>query len=219
MRRYELLPEAILAVVLGIFLLDEPDAATSALKSGRAIGLMGLAAFGWIGARLLVGRFVPWTLARMGLFAVAAAGVIAVVVLPAYHHDTVVEAFPESTSARGAAPPPSAAPGPVPVRTGSFRGIDHRAAGKVTIYRHPDGRHVVGLEDFDIQPGPDYDVYVVPGANRTDRGGGIRLDDLRGNRGTQFYDVPSGAGVDDGPWTLLVWCQTFGVPVANATPA
>ena len=98
-------------------------------------------------------------------------------------------------------------------------GIDHRAAGTVAIYAAPDGRHVVGLEDFDIQPGPDYDVYVVPGSAREDRDGGVRLDDLRGNQGTQYYDVPAGIDVGRGEWTVLIWCQTFGVPVANATPA
>lgn len=67
--------------------------------------------------------------------------------------------------------------------------------------------------------GPDYDVYVVQGSDRRDLGGGVRLDDLRGNQGTQFYDVPTGADLGDGPWTVLVWCQIFGVPVAHATPA
>ena len=66
---------------------------------------------------------------------------------------------------------------------------------------------------------PNYDLYVVPGADRDDKGDGVRLDDLRGNRGTQFYDVPSSVDITSGPWTVLVWCQTFGVPVANATPA
>jgi hypothetical protein len=104
------------------------------------------------------------------------------------------------------------------VRVGAFRGIDHRASGTVAVYRQPDGRFVVGLEDFDIQPGPDYDLYVVPGTNRDRRDGGTRLDDLKGNRGTQFYEVPVGLDLANGDWTVLVWCQTFGVPVANATP-
>jgi hypothetical protein len=106
----------------------------------------------------------------------------------------------------------------VRLRAASFVGIDHRAAGTVSIYATPDGRHVVGLEDFDIQPGPDYDVYVVPGSDRDDRDGGVRLDDLRGNQGTQYYEVPARVDVGRGEWTVLIWCETFGVPVANATP-
>jgi hypothetical protein len=105
------------------------------------------------------------------------------------------------------------------VRSSAFRGIDHRARGTVNVYRRVDGRHVIGLEDFDIQPGPDYDVYVVPGDDRTNRDDGTRIDDLRGNAGTQYYDVPAGLDLETGPFTVLIWCQTFGVPVANATPA
>jgi len=50
------------------------------------------------------------------------------------------------------------------------------------------------------------------------RDAGTRIDDLRGNAGTQYYDAPAGIDLTAGPWTVLVWCQTFGVPVANATP-
>ena len=99
-----------------------------------------------------------------------------------------------------------------------LEGIDHRAAGTVNVYRRADGSHVVGLEDIDVQPGPDYDVYVVPGADRQDLGDARRLDDLRGNRGTQFYDVAGDADLGGGPWTVLIWCETFSVPIANATP-
>ena len=137
-----------------------------------------------------------------------------------------------TTTATTAPPPAEAAPvaasppervelpaGPQRLRSAPIRGIDHRASGTAAIYRQPDGRYVVGLEDIDIQPGPDYDLYVVPGENREDTKGGTRLGDLRGNRGTQFYGVPPGVNLEDGPWTVLVWCQTFAVPVAGATPS
>jgi hypothetical protein len=125
---------------------------------------------------------------------------------------------------RGAAPDPpttvaTAPAAPVVLAAGALEGIDHRASGTVRLYRRADGSHVVGLEDIDVQPGPDYDVYVVPGADREDRAdGATRLDDLRGNKGTQFYDVRGAADLDAGDWTVLIWCQTFAVPVANATP-
>jgi hypothetical protein len=129
---------------------------------------------------------------------------------------TPPEAAPATPTPQEAAPAPA---GPQRLRSGAFRGIDHRASGTAAIYRQPDGRFVVGLEDIDIQPGPDYDLYIVPGADREDTKGGIRLGDLRGNRGTQFYEVPAGVDLENGPWTVLVWCQTFAVPVAGATPS
>ena len=245
-RWFEPLPEAVLGVGLLAFLIDEPDAATSAFRSGRAVTIMATVAFGWVALRIVLARSGRWVAARTGLFGAAAAVVLAVVVLPAYDNDTVVETFPARRAPAGMIPsstvapaapttgtatapePPVTTPGPAPtpappaepvrLRTGSFRGVDHRASGTVAVYRYAEGRQVVGLEDFDIQPGPDYDLYLVPGEGREDRAGGVRLDDLRGNRGTQYYDVPANVDIEHGPWTVLVWCQTFGVPVATATP-
>ncbi len=211
LRWWELLPEAALVVGLTIFAITERSAATSAFRSGRAVALMIVAVIAWIALRIVLAQVHRLRVARTLLFAVAAAGALAVVVLPAYRNERVVEAFPLSASV-------SAAPEPVRLRTGSFAGIDHRASGTVSLYRAADGRHVVGLEMFDIQPGPNYDVYLVPGTDRHDRADGVRLDDLRGNQGTQYYELPADVVVSNGPWTVLVWCETFGVPVANATP-
>ncbi|HEY3239888.1 MAG TPA: DM13 domain-containing protein [Acidimicrobiia bacterium] len=222
-RWYEALPEVVLGIGLSWFFVDQTDAATSAFKSGRAVALMAAGAIGWVVARVTLARFVRWPAARMLVLGGAALAVLAVVVLPAYQDDTVVETFPAAVNA-GVSPAeePAASQRPVPdpvlLRSGSLRGIDHEASGTVNIHRRADGRHVVGLEDFDVQPGPDYDVYLVPGSDRRDRAGGTRLDDLRGNRGTQFYDVPEELALGDGPWTVLIWCQTFGVPVAHGTP-
>ena len=95
-------------------------------------------------------------------------------VAPGVPAPTVVTTVPQSAVTTTTVPPE-----PVLLRTGMFMGIDHRAEGTVSIYRAADGHHVVGLESFDIQPGPDYDVYMVPGPDRQDRDGGSRLDDLR----------------------------------------
>ena len=238
--RWEFVPEAVLFAGLAVFLLDEPDAATSAFKSSKALAIMAAVTAGWLGMRLVLARLMPLAPARAAVFSGAAVVALAVVVVPAYDNDTVVESFPAAaataapiaspvtTSTTGpeavapavAQPGPASAPGgPQRLRSGPIRGIDHRASGTAAIYRQPDGRYVVGLEDIDIQPGPDYDLYVVPGENREDTKGGVRLGDLRGNRGTQFYEVPDGVDLENGPWTVLVWCQTFAVPVAGSTPS
>lgn len=226
--KIDFLPEVVLAAGLGLFTITEPRAAFSGLKSGKALFLIAVVSLGWLGARALTFLAVPWRAVRIAGFGLAALAILRVVVLPAYQNHTVVESLTASTPSTAA--PPSTGPGatvvtppapptePVRLRTGTLRGIDHRASGAANIYRHPDGHLVVALEDFSIQPGPAYALYVVPGADRRDKGGGTRLERLRGNRGTQFYDVPATADVGTRPFTVLVWCETFGVPVASATP-
>jgi hypothetical protein len=225
----EYLPDALVVAGLTAFLVDETDAATSAFRSTTAVGLMVATAAAWLAARVVLPRLVRSAAARATLFTVAGAGVLAVVVLPAYDDETVVEVFPAAalpSTGDGASSSTSAAPNtttttttPVPVRSGALAGIDHRASGTVNLYLTGD-RWVVGLEAIDIQPGPDYDVYVVPGADQEDLADGyIRLDDLRGNRGTQFYEVPVGVDLATGGWTVLVWCETFDVPIAASSPA
>ena len=102
------------------------------------------------------------------------------------------------------------------VSTGALHGIGHDATGTASIYRRADGSEVVALEAIDIEPGPDYRVFVVPGAGRESPGDGLELDGLRGNQGTQYYEVPTDTDPGMG-WTVLIWCRAFGVPVANAT--
>lgn len=232
MRWWELLPEIALGVGLGIFLVTEPDAATSAFESRTAITLMVVVGLAWLASRGLLIRYTSWPTLRLVLFSIAAAAVLGVVVLPAYDDTTVVETLPVAQAdpnpnpspapeAPGTSAPTSttAAPAPVALRSADIHGIDHRASGTAVAYRQPDGSLVVGLEDIDIQPGPDYDVYLVPGRDRDDTDQGTRLDDLRGNKGTQYYAVPAGTDLATGSWTVLVWCETFDVPVAGATLA
>jgi hypothetical protein len=230
---YDLIPEVVLVAGLTFFLIDETDAATSAFASARAVVLMVIVAAVWIAARLAFTWFVRWPAVRLAVFGAAAVAVLAIVVLPAYDNTKVVETFPEAsaspdtTSTTSTAPPAPVAEAPtttappvdpVVIGTGSLAGIDHRAAGTVNVYRRADGSQVVGLENIDVQPGPDYDLYLVPGSDRRDLGDALRLDDLRGNQGTQFYDVTGGADLGAGSWTVLIWCETFSVPIANATP-
>lgn len=106
---------------------------------------------------------------------------------------------------------------PVALASGSFQGLTgHRGAGTATIYELPDGSRVLRLEDFDVSNGPDLEVHLVPGADVRGPGGGVQLADLKGNVGNQNYDVPSDLDLT-GDWTILIWCESFTVEVANAT--
>lgn len=79
-----------------------------------------------------------------------------------------------------------------------------------------DGRRLVRFESLDVEPGPDYQVHLVPGAGRHSPDGGAHLGRLRANRGNLNYPVPSGQVIHR-PVTVLVWCRAFAVPVAAAT--
>ena len=72
---------------------------------------------------------------------------------------------------------------------------------------------VVQLRDFDVQPGPDYRLYLATG-ERPD--GGRELGALKGTSGNQRYAVERRADARRFD-TVLVWCRAFSVPVAAAT--
>ena len=74
------------------------------------------------------------------------------------------------------------------------------------------------LDGIDVQPGPDYFVHLVPGAQQREPGSGTTLARLRGDwtRGSQSYPVLRDR-TGRPPVTVLIWCRDFDTPVANAT--
>lgn len=130
----------------------------------------------------------------------------------------------DQTAAPGAESPapelePEPAPnGPIEVSASQFVGIDHEAAGTARLIQLEDGSLIVRFEQFSVESGPDYDVYVIPGANVSVPQGGTFLGDLKGTVGDQNYEIPADALPPTGePVTVLIWCEIFAVPVANAT--
>jgi hypothetical protein len=160
---------------------------------------------------------------------VIAAGVLAVLVVGflLFRPDTLFtdvrvdesleEAFtPPATGGTG--PPTSTPAVSAAVAEGSFMGIDHRAAGTVTVHEQ-NGRFVLRFEDnTDIQNGPDLYVWVLP--SRTYDGGTpaeyLDLGKLTGNVGGQNYQLPESFDPDVHR-TVLVWCLRFRVPFAAAS--
>jgi hypothetical protein len=216
------------------FFAWKPGVALSVLGSARAVG------FAVVIGVLTVG--LGWGLPRLGarplptMLAQAVPVVLAfvVTVLPAVLGSAVDEPLPQASGvaswaggqdASGVASQdpsaPAASPGvvsPDVVSEGGLRGIDHEATGRVRLLLLPDGTHVVRLEGLDVEPGPDYFVHLVPGADRSEPEGGVRLDRLRASQGNQNYPVPAGTSIEE-PLTVLIWCRAFAVPVAAATLA
>ena len=74
------------------------------------------------------------------------------------------------------------------------------------------------FENFDIQNGPDLEVYLVPGADQVSLAeGSIHLGPLKGNVGDQSYELPPGFVLAPGDYTALVWCEAFTVEFVGAT--
>lgn len=114
---------------------------------------------------------------------------------------------------------PPTAGGPVLLGAGQFVGLaGHSGTGDAGIFQNPDGSLVLRFENFDIENGPDLEVYLVPGANQVSLPeGSIHLGALKGNIGDQNYDLPAGTELAPGAYTALVWCEAFSVEFVGAT--
>lgn len=128
---------------------------------------------------------------------------------------------PTSTALPPTALPPTAAPtGPVALRSGQFHDVVHEGSGVATIYRLPDGKLVLRLENLDVLNGPDLYLYLSVLPDSTDSppvlaNKYLSLGRLKGNKGNQTYDLP--ADFDPQAFhSVTVWCQQFRVNFATA---
>ena len=112
-------------------------------------------------------------------------------------------------------PPPTKAPAASAVRlaSGSFRGINHHAEGRASLYA-VGGSYRIRFEEIDFEGTPGPSVRLVKAGARTPKGG-IRLGGLKGEHGSFSYPVPSGFDPSKG-WTVLVWCDPYDTGIAAA---
>lgn len=114
---------------------------------------------------------------------------------------------------------------PVVVASGQFVDADaiHKGSGTATLYRLPDGDHVVRFEDFRTTNGPALVVYLArhpspESADDVTDGGFVSLGKLKGNVGNQNYPVPAGTDVAD-IGSVVIWCELFDVLFSPASLA
>lgn len=101
------------------------------------------------------------------------------------------------------------------VKSGSFRDVDaiHKGSGQATIYRLPDGSHLLRLENLKVTNGPALHVLLSQHPNpesRDDIKGYIDLGNLKGNIGNQNYAILSSVNVAS-QHSVVIYCKPFRV--------
>ena len=133
-------------------------------------------------------------------------------------------ATPAATGGGEAAPtepapaPTAAAPArPLALKSGPFRDADsfHKGSGLATIYRTPDGGHLLRLEDFQTTNGPELHVVLSQSPDPQSSAevkspGYLDLGKLKGNIGNQNYPIPSGTDVG-AQMSVVIYCKPFSV--------
>ena len=108
--------------------------------------------------------------------------------------------------------------------TGQFRDADsfHKGSGTATVYDlGPAGGQVLRLEDFRVTNGPDLRVLLANAPNPEshsdlDDAGYVELGKLKGNVGSQNYDIPSSVSLAD-VQSVVIYCNPFRVVFSVAT--
>ena len=131
----------------------------------------------------------------------------------------------ETTAATVAETTTTAAPqpaGPVLLYQGVFVDGDsfHTGSGDVKVYRLEDGLLLLRLEDIEVRNGPDLNVIVTPSPTVAGRDdvrveGHLDLGDLKGNIGSQNYELPAEFTPPD-EFSVVVFCVPFQVVFASA---
>ena len=235
--KLEIVAGGLYLLVLLVLLAIEPDILQAPFESPRAILVtFGGAALGLV-ALLAMIRFGVPPIVRVLVIGIPVLVVSWWLLEPFFVDDVVEEKFSTSiaeqqsstpapsaaatpadpaTTATTAAPVPA---GPQLIGSGSFVGLaGHDGTGDAGIFRLEDGSLVLRLENFDIDNGPDLELYLVPGEESYSPGGGsLHLGALKGNVGNQTYEIPRDFALTPGPWTVLVWCEAFTVEFVGAS--
>lgn len=107
--------------------------------------------------------------------------------------------------------------GPVALKAGTFKDADlfHKGSGEATVYELETGQRLVRFEDFAVTNGPALSVFLVKTTDGTKGEGAIDLGKLKGNKGSQNYDIPIGVNLDEYS-SVLIYCVPFVTPFAYA---
>ena len=112
--------------------------------------------------------------------------------------------------------------GPVALASGALMDADsfHMGSGQVVLYQLEDGSRIIRLEDIEVTNGPQLHVLLTPvhglaGRDHLREAGYVDLGPLKGNIGSQNYEVPADYVIPD-ELTLVIYCVPFHVVFTTA---
>lgn len=112
--------------------------------------------------------------------------------------------------------------GPVALASGTLMDADsfHKGSGQVVLYQLEDGSRIIRLEDIEVTNGPQLHVLLTPvhglaGRDHLREAGYVDLGALKGNIGSQNYEVPADYVIPE-QMTLVIYCVPFHVVFATA---
>lgn len=125
--------------------------------------------------------------------------------------------------------PPAEEPESVPVEVspqiltlaeGTFIDRSHPTVGFAEVLNDGSTQRFLRFEDFETDNGPDLNVYLSAGTAADGPSGEfdddfIDLGDLKGNIGSQNYEIPPEVDLDRYS-TVVIWCVRFGVAFGAA---
>ncbi len=115
-----------------------------------------------------------------------------------------------------ALPGAASEPGVRTVAEGAFRSLEHETTGTAKILQAQDGTRILRFEDLSTSNGPQLVVMLsaTPATESSwtayDDGAHVILEPLRGNRGSQNYDIPEDVDLSRYK-SAVVWCKRFSV--------
>jgi hypothetical protein len=113
---------------------------------------------------------------------------------------------------------------------GEFIDAEHGTTGKALIFKRDDGSRYLRLEGLETSNGPDLHVWITDQDSGGDcegcfdswgiydDGDYIRLGELKGNQGSQNYEIPEDADLS-GMRSVVIWCDRFNVAFGTAAIA
>jgi Electron transfer DM13 len=128
---------------------------------------------------------------------------------------------PDTQSNPPANNPPSNPPatGVITLSSGTFVSVNHPTTGTAKLIKLENGSHIVRLENFKTDPGPDVRVWVSETATITDAAqkSAVYTDvgASRSTNGNFNYEIPSSVDVSKIK-SVIIWCRAFSVAFGGA---